>query len=314
MGLSTLHTSPFQEKTTDRLGINEYLRLHRGAITNSERGYLSMADGRIIASCGRIEYEPEMATLEVIIGGGLVTAKPSRPAGMSSRPDVGGLRGGVTGFSFASRRRLLRLIASTEKAIRPLFVTLTYPDIFSSDPADWKRDIDKLGKRIARKFGQAGLVYRIEFVKRKSGESVGQIAPHFHLLVWGEAILPFREYIGQAWYAVVGSGDERHLRAGTSVERVKSWNGVMSYVSKYIAKEQVYPGNWYGRVWGVIGRENIPWGVKVVIMLTDHEAIRLVRLGRKYLGLTGKTLIYGLTWFMDCERVLDYLEVIGGHF
>ena len=86
----------------------------------------------------------------------------------------------------------------------------------------------------------------------------------------------------------------------------------MRYVGKYISKEDIFPPEWAGRVWGVIGRDNVPFAVRVVIALSEAEGVKMVRFGRKMLRLNGKTLIFGLTWIMSAERALDYLEVIQG--
>lgn len=308
-----MHISPSPPLGDLGGGVAEYLRKHQATLSRSDRLYMSMADGLLADPALPIDYEPEEAYLEVAVGGHLVTAKPERPkGGITGMDTIGGARGMVTGFSRQSRNRLIRLIASTRKKDKPLFVTLTYPDEFVEDMSVWKRDIDTFGKRLARAFGDAGFIWRIEFVTRKSGLSRGRLAPHFHLLLWGVDLYSFREFAGSAWYAVVGSGDSLHRKAGTSSERVRTWNGVMSYVSKYVAKEQEYPSEWSGRAWGVIGRKHLPWAVRVIIPLSAREGVKLVRLGRKFLRLNGKTLVHGLTWLMDAERVLDYLEVIQG--
>jgi len=207
----------------------------------------------------------------------------------------------------------MRIIASLERGERPVFVTMTYPDVFPEELGKWKRDIDVFGKRLARRHGQAGFLWRIEFKERKSGSSAGKIAPHFHLLVYGAGYRDLLQWIPGAWWAVVGSGNEDHLRAGTRVERVHSWGGIMRYVGKYIAKEEDYPENWSGRAWGIVGRANLPWAVEVIIGLTEDQSIKLIRLGRKMIRAKGRSFNHGLTWIVSAERVLDYLELIVGY-
>lgn len=313
MGLSTLHISPFPSKATQGDAVSDFLERHRNAVLlGDQRYYVSLADGLIRESAGTATFEAEEAYIELAIGGHLVTVKPERPPPMTGHDLSGGKRGEITGYSRGSRRRLMRLIAGTEKDKRPIFATLTYPDVFPNEMAKWKRDIDVLGKRIRRKMPDVGFIWRIEFVNRKSGVSKGKIAPHFHLLLWGVDQYTFRKFLGPAWYSVVGSEDSKHELAGTKVERLKGWRGVMAYVSKYVAKEDYYPPEWRGRVWGIISKENIPFAIRVIIPLTRLEGVKLVRLGRKFCGLRGKTLVYGLTWLMDAESVLDYLEYLVG--
>lgn len=302
-----MHISPFPHRIAIE-DYGDYLRDRRAGMTNEQLRIVSMAYGEKDEG-GVFLLETLEAYAAVAVGGSLVVVKPERPVPGSV---VGGARGLVRSFSSASRRRLMRMVASMERSNRPLFVTLTYPDKFSVDRARWKRDLDVFGKRFRRQFDRAGFVWRIEFKERKTGQSKGVVAPHFHLLVWGVSVLEFREWADVAWYGVVASGDEKHLRAGVSSERIKSFNGTLRYVSKYIAKLDNVPLDWSGRVWGVVGREKLPWVPVVVIPLSSAVATRAVRLGRKMIGLTGKTLVFGLTWIMNGERMLDYLECVAG--
>lgn len=311
-GLSTLHTSPFEEKTVDLLpgslpDIAAYFKDHRAILTRSDREYVSMADGRSLDVSGRYEFEPEEPKLIVRLGGSLAQVKTGIGGAVG-----GGERGLVTGFSSASRRRLMRLIASLERAERPIFVTLTYPDLFPNEPAKWKRDLDVFGKRLARKFPLAGFLWRIEFKERRTGANAGRVAPHFHLLVYGAGYRDLLKWVSVAWWEVVGSNDGDHLKVGTRVERIYSWGGILRYVGKYIAKMEKYPLDWQGKAWGVIGRKRLPWAVEVIISLTEEESIKLVRLGRKMIKAVGRTFSHGLAWIVNAERVLDYLELLQG--
>lgn len=312
MGLSTFHISPFGPEKGD-FDLGKYYGDHRATLTRVERSFVYMADGLVSDSGGVFRYKPQEAYVELALGGSLVIAKPVRPDGGDfGEGQNGGLRGRVVGFSSGSRRRLMRIIASVERQQRPVFVTMTYPDSFPEDAKKWKRDIDVFGKRLRRKFPVAGFVWRVEFKERKTGEKTGEIAPHFHLLVYGANYHLLRAFVPGAWYKVVGSGEESHLKASTRVEHIYSFGGIMRYVGKYISKEDEFPPEWCGRVWGVVGREQMPWAVRVTISLSEAEGISLVRLGRKMLRLNGKTLTFGLTWIVNAERILDYLEVIMG--
>lgn len=307
LGLSTLHTSPFQGKIERPAEISEYYESHHALLSRSDFEYTAMADGRSLSISGRYEFKPDEPKLILRLGGSLAQVK----TGLGGAGG-GGERGVVTGFSSASRRRLMRIIASLERSERPIFVTLTYPDLFPDQVGKWKRDIDVFGKRLARKYPQAGFIWRIEFKERKSGVSVGKLAPHFHLLVFGAGYRDLLTWVGKAWWDVVGTGDRDHMVAGTRVERIFSWGGIMRYVGKYIAKEDEYPLDWRGRAWGIVGRENLPWAVEVIIDLTEDESIKLVRLGRKMINARGRSFNHGLAWIVNAERVLDYLEFLSG--
>lgn len=307
MGLSTSHISPFSEKSPfeERL---ERLKDRDVTLTNERRRFVSMADG-LSQSTGSFELETEEPVLELRLGGSLVTARPSRPKGMGNKGQVG-QRGMVLGFSPSSRRRLMRYIASMKRSERPIFVTLTYPDLFPKDMAVWKRDLDVFGKRVARRWPGAGFVWRIEFKERRTGANIGVIAPHFHLLVYNAKYRELRQDIPLMWYRVVALGDDRHLLAGVRVEEIYSRGGIMRYVGKYMSKTEDFPGEWSGRVWGVIGRDRMPLAPLVIFSIANYQAVKLVRLGRKMMGGVGKTLIYGLTFIADAEKILDYLEIL----
>ena len=307
MGLSTSHISPLTE-ISGKFDLAEYYRDHRATLGKSEREYVSLADGRSLYVSGRYEFEPGEPKLVLRLGGSLVQIKTGLVGGTAG----GNERGVVTGFSSASRRRLLRAIASLERGARPVFVTMTYPDLFPDDMKKWKRDLDVFGKRLVRSFPDAGFVWRIEFKERKTGSSVGRMAPHFHLLVFGGSKADLQRWVAGAWWEVVASGNGDHLRAGTRVERVRSWGGVMRYVGKYIAKVDEYPGDWQGKAWGIIGRKKLPWAVEVIISLTSGEGVKLVRLGRKMIKANGRLFPFGITWIVNAVRVLDFLEFLQG--
>jgi len=190
----------------------------------------------------------------------------------------GGLRGRVCGFSRASRRRLLRTLGRVNQAAVPLFVTLTYPAVWPSDGAVVKIHFDRWVKRLHRAFPAAGVVWKLELQRRG--------APHFHCLVWGAEYAELLAWASRAWYECVGSADERHLRAGVRVERLRTWRGVRSYASKYLGKT----GDWgdLGRVWGVRYRDNIPWAEAVRVYCSDRQAARLMRYLRRYAHLRAR--------------------------
>lgn len=211
----------------------------------------------------------------------------------------GGPRGKVRFMSRASRRNLLRKIAKTDRAKDPVFITLTYPDIFSEDPAVWKRDIDKFGKRLSRR--KFGAIWRIEYKERLSGVNVGKVAPHFHLLVWGAAYSPkLIGWVRRAWFEVVGSGNIDHFTAGTRVEPIHSRRGVMSYTSKYIAKqdEAIVPAG-CGRMWGAVNRDAIPFVEVIEFEITRGDVFQMFRYLRRYSRMRTRSEVPSMTVFVD---------------
>lgn len=136
----------------------------------------------------------------------------------------GGRRGRVLGYSADSRKRLMEKMGRIDRDKLPLFVTVTYPAEFPC-PRRAKRDFVAFRKRLMRRFPRLSLIWRMELQKRG--------APHFHFLVWGVALLPIAD-VRALWAAVIGYEGEVKLQV--KVERIRSWRGLLSYVSKYIAK------------------------------------------------------------------------------
>ncbi len=186
-----------------------------------------------------------------------------RPPERTGRAGGGGPRGHITQFSRASRRRLQKVLASVDqnRISVPLFVTLTYPREFPGDPQTCNAHLRAFRERLTRRFGTAACLWRKEYQKRG--------APHYHLLLFLD-VPPsqLRRWVSEAWYQIVGSGDERHLRAGTQVVRVKSWRGARGYAAKYLGKlEPSQPADLFppsqeavrtGRLWGVWHRPLLP--------------------------------------------------------
>lgn len=205
-------------------------------------------------------------------------------------------RGVVKGFSKRSRVRMRQKIAMLRRSENPKLITLTYPSEYPAARAS-KRDLDVFEKRFRRRFIKAGMVWKLEPQKRG--------APHFHIMVWGVNKIPLeflRLWVSKAWYDVVGSGDERHLKAGTRVEDIRSRHGAMAYVAKYLGKE-VDAADWHepGRFWGVIGAENLPWAEAVTVSLNYHDVVQAMRLMRRYMRITAR-------WFSSLAMVCDNPE------
>ena len=195
-------------------------------------------------------------------------AVPARPT----------LRGKVNGLSARAGRRLRWAIENTPELIAPgaSFVCLTYPEDFPKDGRQVKRDLAAFGKRCRRE--GISFAWALEYQTRG--------APHFHLLArFPEAwdIVRIRGWVALSWFEVVGSGDEKHLRAGTSAEIVYNAECAGWYISHYLGKEyQKIPPEGVtlpGRMWGMIGCRptkpevlRFPEGSKVSV-----DLVRLIR-------------------------------------
>lgn len=220
-----------------------------------------------------------LGNIDYFIDGSLI--KVTKPR-ISQSQKGGGYRGRISGFSKNSRRRLMRTLAKVSKVELPLFVTLTYPAQWDPDYKTWKRDLEKFIKRLNYKFEKSSGFWKLEPQKRG--------APHFHMMIWGVKFLDLMCFTAKAWYEVVKSGDYNHFLAGTRVERVKSWKGVMSYSAKYLGKvvESLEGWDYVGRYWGMFSKVNLPWSELVSVELTEREAINFIRLLRRYAHIKGR--------------------------
>lgn len=280
--------------------MNNYTRNNVDFATGEVRADVRSTDSPSKKSMGLSYAHISPASMQFWLGGGLVKCNNSKVQGLQSKKNVWGTRSEITKFSRASRRRMMYKLATVKLADIPIFVTLTYPDEFIKDCARWKRDLDTFAKRLARRFPKSGFFWRMEFKRRLSGINEGKVAPHFHFLVWGVEYLKLLQYAYWTWYEIVGSGDERHLRACCRVEEIRSAKGSRFYASKYCAKEseeefisEIKSMGQVGRFWGVRGADNIPWAECATILITDKKVFEVWRAFRRYAHLRMRSTAYG---------------------
>jgi len=228
--------------------------------------------------------------------------------GSDGRQVGGGQRGTIKGFSAESRRRLLQTIACVGRdAPLPVFVTLTYPERFPS-PQEAKRDLKIFHQRLVRAFSGVGVIHKLEPQERG--------APHFHSLMWGVGWDELYQLIPDAWFEIAGQGDINHwkFRKGLlhpyrrCVEPVRSFKGVWFYAAKYLGKTfEIQGWDWPGRFWGVINRQNIPFG-KFRAALVDEQLLNdVLRYGRRFADLPWRH--QGTTIFCDADQWVQKLKI-----
>jgi hypothetical protein len=219
----------------------------------------------------------------------------------------------VRGFSRASRRNLLRRLASINRSAfrafrgRMIFVTLTYPHEYPQDPELCKRHLKALRKRLQREYGSFAAFWRLGIQKRG--------AWHFHLLLFvGQSLGPvgeLRRFISTSWYEVTGKVSEGHLRGGTRVEAAKKWKQATSYVERYLAKPEEFPeGLQTGRIWGVWNEDLLPvrWETAEVSL---KDAYKIRRFYRKLARRKGSGSLRRITVFVRHENVVRLLKFLG---
>lgn len=216
---------------------------------------------------------------EVRIRNGCAEFRTPKPKGKPPSPR--GDRKAITIFSASSRRNLLKRFTSLSHPPN-LFVTLTYPGEFPHDAAIWKRHLDAFSHRLERQFPKFWFGWRLEPQERT--------APHYHLLgSLGEYVsFPLlARWVSRTWYEVVGSGDLKHLRAGTEIQFLPNMDRAQRYLCKYLSKPQLIDlPDWVtpGRFWGFIGKKNMPASPTCHVLLPRDTYYNLRRLVRKWLG------------------------------
>lgn len=160
-------------------------------------------------------------------------------------------RGTVVEFSYKARQRLAFVAANSPVRFRTM-ITLTYPGAYSQDGRTVRTNRDNFLRFCRRDFGNPHYLWFLEFQRRG--------APHIHLLLdWPLPretlrIRAVRFRVAATWYRIVGSGDAKHLAAGTRVERLRSPEGGARYAVKYACKmrQKVVPKEYQtvGRFWG----------------------------------------------------------------
>lgn len=229
---------------------------------------------------------PERRKITVYHGAGLLQLE-SRPRESDLEYEEGRRRprGKIHSWSAKSRMRCRQLLHTLRRdALEDAwFVTVTYPFAFPvpDDHGIYKGHLHRLCQEIRRRHPAVSGVWKLEFQKRE--------AAHFHFLLIGctEGIHSFRSWIAQMWAHIVNSGDPKHVNAGTEVDYIRTYGGVMAYVTSYISKEdQTLPGNFTGRYWGIINRAHLPMVAGTEYEVSEKAAVRINRwrrtLRRKY--------------------------------
>lgn len=203
----------------------------------------------------------------------------------------------ITEFSRNSRRNFKKKLNMVDSSVPIHWIHLTYPSIYPS-PGESKSHLFALRKRMTRRWPRHGAAWRLEFQKRG--------APHYHIFVWGVPYEELKAEIEVMWFEVVGSGDEKHLRAGTRVQYLNSSQVTKMYVSKYMTKtEGCDPMGNIGRCWGFWGK--VPWSKNVRLSLPSPEIVVQVR---DFLREITGVVHGGLSFYFvkDTKIILDVLK------
>jgi hypothetical protein len=136
-------------------------------------------------------------------------------------------RGQITRMSFKSIRSLKLKMRNMPETMKYM-VTLTYPSEFPCDGSLVKKHIHSFLTRVRQIYPKIKFLWVLEFQKRG--------APHLHVIFDEIKLLNRKIWISHLWYKIVGSGDSKHLRAGTRVESIRK--SVIRYFHDYLKKAE----------------------------------------------------------------------------
>jgi len=209
-------------------------------------------------------------------------------------------RGKITMLSQKSRQRLAFIANNTDVTFRTM-ITLTYPRFFPGDGRDVKQHLNTFLTWCRRHFSKPSYLWFLEFQRRG--------APHIHMLL--DYSLPratlsrldvYRR-VAKSWYLIVRSRDERHMRAGTRVERIRKADGAKRYALKYAykTKQKSVPGPYQnvGRFWGCSRDVRPRVGVTVAM---DEMSVRQLLEDWEYKPAPGRMLYQTLFGCADRFR------------
>jgi hypothetical protein len=262
---------------------------------------------------------------------GLSIPKPSTSKSGHRNEPFRRARGEITSWSPKSRFAMARRFASldyspwnqlADNGFRVVMLTLTYPGnwleiVPGSSVAT--RHLRVFRERLHRATGQPPhVIWKREFQRRG--------APHYHLLlplplsIGPETI---QEWVSRSWFEIVGSGDPRHLAAGTGLDWTEGLrmvdpvrlaryfsshaapNGRSTKEYQNIAEKAWIDAHDVGRFWGYWNLKNIQESVP----LDEHQVIEVRRILRGLDRSRRRTRIHRVTRVDRATGVIRYRRV-----
>jgi len=222
----------------------------------------------------------------------------------------GGLRGVITGFSRAARKRLVDLTLRLDTTgVRCTFLTLTFSG--SPDNQTAKAALKRFTMRLRRLYPDMSALWRLERQERG--------AIHFHLILFNLPYIP-QKGLQSVWEQCTGEA-----RSIIHIKLLNSNRAVFNYVSKYVAKPEEVLGSpsldeltyqhASGRHWGYINKKALPFAVKWSFHVADDDAIRYAMWSCFALshGKAGRSTEYTRLYCQDALEMLRYTLSICTH-
>lgn len=219
-----------------------------------------------------------------------------RPTNALTRPSGQGpvgKKGTITEFSKKSRRDFIKFLCKIKDKLN-LWQDVTFADDVMQIKSERKevsnKALNRFRRRVLDKYPSIKIVYKREWVPRKSGNLTGEHIPHFHMFISVPAVsedydisnLPIE--LARIWVDCTGTKEiEKSLSVALhpkSYRLINNQKHAIKYATKYITKPG---GNWtdesIGRSWGKIGKFDIAEPEERE--MTPAEMVHVKRLLRK---------------------------------
>lgn len=228
-------------------------------------------------------------------------------------------KGDITTFSRSSRLRLMRKMnrVQTQLLGEPIFITLTHRHGTLSHKEFQYAFLKKFLPKLPEIIPEVACMWRLE--PHRNGK------PHYHMICWSfnKKITIESEYyhrqIRQAWRDAIGQHDRAAELYSCDIEALGSHRKIMSYVSKYLAKEDDNVGKKIeGRRWAT--SKNLPCSAISEVLLTREQLADFKQIVETILRASGKpeglieTILSGrlrLWCWLDPEEIQAVLDYLG---
>lgn len=224
-------------------------------------------------------FDPKAKAIVTVVGSLLKV----QVLGRKSMREKSNKRKRVTSFTQQSRWRMIQFAASVdwEKTGDSTFITLTYPDerVHSNE---YERNLERWSFiRKMERFVDHPLpvLWRVEWVVRKSGINAGKVCPHIHLLVLCRVPVS-RKRIELEWGATIGWGKF----VSVNVQQLPKGQKASVYVSKYCGKVESSSSldkstylSITGRHWGVCRRSLVKFGERIRLVWLSKDELKELR-------------------------------------
>lgn len=199
------------------------------------------------------------------------------------KPQLVAKRGCISRFSEAARLRMLRWVASVNwrRMTRGHFFSFGYADDVAHNTKEQrKRHIYEFHRDMEIYLGrEIPLSWRIEWEPRKSGRFVGEILPHWHMIVAGTSFLDYRK-LRASWCRITRTKQVPNMR----FDRLKNGDAVSMYIAKYAAKSEdalllgnLSYGNITGKHYGYRRRNGFPMCKKTTFRDLTPDVVKRLR-------------------------------------